>query len=298
MSDEKTKILLVDDEPLVRDELGGLLEDEGYEVITGADGEEGLQLFRSEGPDMVITDVRMPRRDGLSVALTIRQEGPGVPVSVITGHGNEAMAIRALRAGVTDFIKKPVRLEDLITALARMEAARRPADLLAELPDTVRVVSRSWTYEAGNDLQAIPIFIDTLLEQCGQGIEAMAVMELSLALRELVVNAVEHGNLGISYEEKTRALEGGSFEALLAARVAAPPYRDRRVKVVATRAERRLRFTITDQGQGFDWVAMPDPSEVPDLLSLHGRGVLLSRLSVDSLRFNEAGNEVTIEKLV
>jgi DNA-binding response OmpR family regulator len=298
VSDKKTKILLIDDESLVRDELGGLLEDEGYEVITGADGEEGLQLFRSEGPDMVITDVRMPRRDGLSVALTIRQEDPGVPVSVITGHGSEATAIRALRAGVTDFIKKPVRLEDLIAALARMEASRRPAEQLAGLPDTVRVVARSWTYEAGNDLLAIPIFIDTMLEQCGQGIEGMAVMELSLALRELVVNAVEHGNLGITYEEKTRALESGAFEALLAERVGAPPYRDRQVKVVATRAERRLLFTITDQGQGFDWLALPDPSEVPDLLSLHGRGVLLSRLSVDSLHFNEAGNEVTIEKLV
>ena len=62
------RILLIDDEPLVRDELGGLLEDEGYEVITAEDGSVGLELFRKEAPDMVISDVRMPQTDGLTVA--------------------------------------------------------------------------------------------------------------------------------------------------------------------------------------------------------------------------------------
>jgi CheY-like chemotaxis protein/anti-sigma regulatory factor (Ser/Thr protein kinase) len=295
----KTKILLIDDEQLVRDELGGLLEDEGYEVIRGADGEEGLELFRSESPDMVITDVRMPRRDGLSVALTIRQEEPGVPVAVITGHGNEAIAIEALRAGVTDFIKKPVHLEDLIASLARMEAARRPAELArAGMPGSVRLLTRAWTYELDNDLRAIPRFVDAMLEQCCKGIDRVAVMELSLALRELVFNAVEHGSLGLTYEEKTAALEAGSLDDLLASRARAEPYRDRRVTVAARRGEEALAFTITDQGRGFDWRALPDPSAVPDLFAIHGRGVLLSRLSVDSLTFNQAGNQVKVVKLL
>lgn len=294
----KTKILLIDDEPLVRDELGGILEDEGYEVICGADGEEGLTLFRDKSPDMVITDIRMPRRDGLSVTGAIRREDPGVPVAVITGHGTEAMAIEALRTGVTDFIKKPVRLDDLIAALARMEAARRPVELqMAELPSSVQMVEHAWTYSLATDRDAIPQFVDALLKRCAAGMDRSMVLEISLCLRELVLNAVEHGNLGLTYEEKTLALEEGDLEDLLDKRSRLPEYADRRVTVTARRQERRLVIQIADQGAGFDWRSLPDPTDTPNLLDMHGRGILLARLSVDALEYNESGNEATVTKL-
>lgn len=294
----KTKILLIDDEPLVRDELGGLLRDENYEVSTAGDGEEGLALFRTSQPDMVITDVRMPRRDGLSVAVTIRREDPTVPVTVITGHGSEAMAIEALRAGVTDFIKKPVRLDDLIAALARMEAARcPPATERDELPGSVELREQAWSYDVSNDPSAIPRFVDHLLRRCAAGLDRTDVLELSLALRELILNAVEHGNLGLTYEEKTHALESGTMERLLRERAGQAQLAGRRVTVTARRQERRLIVHVADEGEGFDWRALPDPTDVPNLLSTHGRGILLARLSVDTLTFNERGNAVTVEKL-
>jgi DNA-binding response OmpR family regulator len=294
----RTRILLVDDEPLVREELGALLADEGYEVITAGDGEEGISLFRKEAPDLVITDVRMPRRDGLSLAMIIKQEDPSVPVTVITGHGTEAMAIEALRAGVTDFIKKPVRLDDLIAALSRMEAARVPASLGAgELPAAVELVSHLWTYRLKNDREAIPPFVDGLLRRSTVGLDRMQALELSLALRELVLNAVEHGNLELTYEEKTRALENGTLDALLAERAAKQPYCDRTVMVLVERHERRLSITVRDQGRGFDWKKLPDPNDPMNLLAAHGRGVLLARLSVDALHYSEKGDEVTVVKL-
>jgi CheY-like chemotaxis protein/anti-sigma regulatory factor (Ser/Thr protein kinase) len=294
----KTKILLIDDEALVRDELGGLLRDESYEVFTAGDGEEGLALFRSSQPDMVITDVRMPRRDGLSVAVTIRREDPTVPVTVITGHGSEAMVIEALRAGVTDFIKKPVRLDDLIASLARMEAARcPPGPERDELPASVELWEQAWSYNVSNDPAVIPRFVDHLLRCCAAGLDRTDTLELSLALRELILNAVEHGNLGLTYEEKTHALERGTMERLLRERAGQAQLAGRRVTVIARRLERRLIVHVADEGEGFDWRALPDPTDVPNLLSTHGRGILLARLSVDSLTFNERGNEVTVEKL-
>jgi YesN/AraC family two-component response regulator len=292
-----TKILLVDDEPLTRDELGGLLQDEGYEVHTAADGDQGLKLFRHEHPDLVITDVRMPRRDGLSLVCAIRREDPYVPIAVITGHGTEAMVIEALRMGINDFIKKPVRVKDLTAALQRLEAARRPLEQKhAEMPSAVKLVAHSWTYELQNDLEAIPFFVDTMLKHCASGIDRVDLLELSLCLRELILNSVEHGNLGLSYEEKTQALEAGTFDELLEERAQREDLRDRRVTVKVSRQDNRLMFDIIDQGEGFDWRALPDPTDPPNLLSIHGRGVLLARLSVDSLRYNEKGNQVTIEK--
>ncbi|HQK16562.1 MAG TPA: response regulator, partial [Polyangiaceae bacterium] len=200
---QSLKVLLIDDEALVRDELGGLLMDEGYQLMTAPDGESGLASFRDNAPDMVITDVRMPRRDGLSVAMTIRQQAPTTPITVITGHGNEAMVLEALRAGVTDFIKKPVRFEDLINALERMEAALRLARTQgADLPAAVSVKERTWVYELENDLSAIPLFVDVLLREVGALAHPRVASELSLALRELLINAIEHGNLQLTYEEK------------------------------------------------------------------------------------------------
>jgi DNA-binding response OmpR family regulator len=293
----QAKILLVDDEPLVREELGALLEEEGYLVVRGSDGEEGLALFRREQPDMVISDVRMPRRDGLSLAMTIRKEDPSVPVTVITGHGTESMAIQALRAGVTDFIKKPVRLEDLSAALQRMEAVRRPAGLSpAELPDTVELVESAWTYRLQNDLAAIPHFVDVLLRRCGAGLDRSGLLEMSLAVREVLTNAVEHGNLELTYQEKTHALESGTLDGVLRERAARPELSRRRITVTVVRKERRLDITISDEGPGFDWTGLPDPSDPQNLLSAHGRGVLLARLSVDSMVYSGRGNQVTLSK--
>jgi DNA-binding response OmpR family regulator len=291
----KAKILLIDDEALVREELGALLQDEGYEVITGADGEEGLALFRVARPDMVITDVRMPRRDGLSVAMTIRAEDPSVPVTVITGHGTESMAIEALRAGVNDFIKKPVRLDDLTAALQRMQAARQPPGL-TELPPSVVLVEHRWTYRLENNLEIIPNFVDVLLKHTAVGMDRTAVLELGLALRETILNAVEHGNLGLSYREKSQALENGTLDDLLRERSQRPELEQRRVTVSAQRTHHSLTVQISDEGQGFAWRDLPDPTDTVNLLSTHGRGVLLARLSVDSLTYNERGNGVTIIK--
>ncbi|MCC6746117.1 MAG: response regulator [Deltaproteobacteria bacterium] len=293
----KRRILLVDDEPLVREELGALLVEEGYDVTTASDGEEGLDLFRAETPDMVISDIRMPRRDGLAVALVIRAEAPDVPVTVITGHGTESMAIQALRAGVTDFIKKPVRLDDLSAALNRMEDSLRLArHESVGMPGSVRQLERSWLYQLGNDLEAIAPFVDQLLRQCAAGFEKGSVTELSLALRELLLNAMEHGNLGLSYEDKSRALEAGALDRLLADRLKQPAYRDRRTTVSARRRDDELELEVTDEGNGFDWQSLPDPTDPANFLSDHGRGVLLARLSVDEIAYNERGNRVTVRK--
>ena len=297
----KVKLLLVDDEQLVRDELGGILEDEGYDVITGSDGQEGMELFRSEQPDMVITDIRMPRRDGLWLAMTIKQEAPDVPITVVTGHGTEAMAIDALRAGVTDFLKKPVRMEDLSGALTRMEAALHLATDVhqqAGMPESVQVAERSWRYLLNNDMDVIPEFVDFLLKHSTKGLDSQSEMELNIALRELILNAMEHGNLGLSYEAKSQALEEGSLEQVLAQRAALPEYVERRVTVDATRRERELTICITDMGEGFDWHNLADPQDPKNLLSSHGRGVLLARMSVDDLSFNPKGNQVTIIKTI
>ena len=298
MASEASRILLVDDELLVREELGAILEELGYAVITAADGEEGLELFRRERPDMVITDVRMPRRDGLSLAMTIRSEAPAVPVTIITGHGTEDMAIKALRAGVTDFVKKPVRLEDLNAALARMDAALMGPSHEPELPrpEAVELVELLWSYRLENDLGTVPAFVDLLVHRCGAGLPPTGAMELSLALRELLINAVEHGNLGVTFDEKTRALEAGEMVELIHQRSSEPQRAARRVTVRAHVFEGTISIQVADEGEGFDPDSLADPLDLTRQLAPNGRGLLLARMSVDTLEYNDIGNLVTITK--
>lgn len=294
----KQTVLLVDDEPVVREELGGFLEDEGFLVITAGDGEEGLAVFRKHRPDLVITDAKMPRREGLDLARAILAEDPNVPITMITGHGSEAMAISALRLGITDFIKKPVQIADLMTALDRMKSAARTAlertDVGVALPPSVRLLRRTHRYEVGNDVTEIPSFVKVLVNDMAAGLDNRRRDGLQLALREVLLNAVEHGNLEVSYEEKTQATEMGTLDELLSERVRDSRLIGRKVVVEATRTEDEIQVEVADQGEGFDWRGIPDPTDPANLLLGHGRGVLLAHLSVDEMGFNETGNQVTL----
>jgi anti-sigma regulatory factor (Ser/Thr protein kinase) len=154
------------------------------------------------------------------------------------------------------------------------------------------------TYRLENDLKTIPLFVDSMLSSCAAGVAGSVMLELKLAVRELIINAVEHGNLELTYEEKEQAVESGELEQVLCRRRQDARLSGRQVVVQAHREGRRLTIEIADEGGGFDWRALPDPDDPVYLFSTHGRGVLLARLSVDSLAYNEAGNRVSVVKLL
>ena len=106
MTDEM--ILLVEDDAAVRLSFQSYLEDSGYRVLPAGDGEQGIGLFRQHHPDLCITDLRMPKMDGLEVLRLIRQEAPDLPVIVVSGAGTLADSVEALRLGAWDYLIKPV----------------------------------------------------------------------------------------------------------------------------------------------------------------------------------------------
>lgn len=107
------KILIVDDELNMRLVLAAMLKREGYEVASAADGSEALQILKSGRIAAVITDLKMPRIDGMELLNRVSQEYPEVPVIMITAHGTVATAVEALKKGALDYITKPFELEDL-----------------------------------------------------------------------------------------------------------------------------------------------------------------------------------------
>ena len=113
------KLLLIDDEEGIRTVLGLYLEDEGYQVLTAASGEQGLELFRREKPPIVLTDIKMPGMGGVDLLRRIKQESPDTEVIMITGHGDMVLAIQSPKHEATDFITKPINEDVLDIALKR-----------------------------------------------------------------------------------------------------------------------------------------------------------------------------------
>ena len=115
----KFRILVIDDEKNIREGLQMALEDDGYEVLTAADGTAGLQKALSDVVDLIITDLRMPGIGGQELLRRVTSETPGVPVIVLTGHGTVETAVEAMRMGAYDFLTKPLDLDRLSLLVKR-----------------------------------------------------------------------------------------------------------------------------------------------------------------------------------
>lgn len=107
-------ILIVDDEESILQSLTGILQDEGYDVITAESGESCLSLIEQELPDLVLLDIWLPGIDGLETLKQIKSRQADIPVVIISGHGTVESAVRATKLGAFDFIEKPLSLEKVV----------------------------------------------------------------------------------------------------------------------------------------------------------------------------------------
>jgi two-component system, OmpR family, response regulator MprA len=132
------RILVVDDEPAVRESLVSSLTFEGYETIEASDGVEALEQVEKEKPDLVVLDVLMPRLDGLTACRRLRTSGSNVPVLMLTARDMVGDRVSGLDAGADDYLVKPFELDEL---LARIRALLRRSTLSSprEVNDEVMV---------------------------------------------------------------------------------------------------------------------------------------------------------------
>ncbi len=163
-----SKVLLIDDEEANVRVLAISLRSDGYEVVTAYSGEEGLDVFDRELPDIVVTDIKMPGMDGIDVLKNIKERSPETEVIIITGHGDIDNAIEALKHGASDFINKPVRDEAISLALERAEEKLRIKEKLKKYTENLeREVER-----ATSELRRKSNFLEKLIKTSEEGIVA------------------------------------------------------------------------------------------------------------------------------
>ncbi len=121
----KEVILIVDDEEGIRESLSGIFEDEGYEVVTAASGEEALDIIKENMPYILLLDVWLPGMDGLETLSKVKELDNEIPVIIISGHGNIELAVKAIRLGAYDFLEKPLSLEKVLIVTKRALEKKR-----------------------------------------------------------------------------------------------------------------------------------------------------------------------------
>lgn len=255
------KVLLVDDEPHVTEILSRILSQSNLETLSASSGEEALHILRNHKVDLVITDILMPGMNGLELIDKLKTLHPAMPVIVLTAHGDFFVAKEALNRGAFYFLTKPFNKPTIIKIA---EKALRLPRLSSEKQCVIPFANQSLTYRIPSELRMVPAIGYQVMRACeDMGFAGKATnFAIPLAVDELLVNAIKHGNG--SDPAKTISVDAGiSHEA--------------------------FTLAVEDQGNGFDYGALPAEFSEDNLLAEEGRGIMMVRYYTDELRFENGG---------
>ncbi|OLT13989.1 DNA-binding response regulator [Actinomadura sp. CNU-125] len=189
------RILIVDDEPAVRDALAGSLEFEGYRTAGAADGVAALDAVARERPDLVVLDVLMPRMDGLTACRRLRALGESVPVLMLTARDMVGDRVTGLDAGADDYLAKPFELDEL---LARVRALLRRSRMRAD---------------AGTARDDVLVFDDLRMDTATREVtRAGRPLELTRTEYMLLETFLAHPRQVLTREQILKAVWGFDFE--------------------------------------------------------------------------------------
>ncbi|MDG2127312.1 MAG: response regulator [Fuerstiella sp.] len=288
-------ILVVDDSATDRTRIAGLLSRmDGYQVLTAAGGAEAKTMLRATSIDLVLTDLQMPEVDGLELVRDMQRDHADVPVVLMTGTGSEEIAVQAMKAGAANYVNKMSRPQWLRENIERVLASQGEIQAYKEL---LRNLCRDeYEFLLVND-RSLMTSTARFLRQAAQSTGMYAdndLPRLGIAMEEALLNACLHGNLEL--DSVLREGDDNRFNELAKERAGRRPWMDRRVTVRASISPKQFKVEITDDGPGFDPSTLPDPTDPENLLKPHGRGIMMIRLFLDKVQWNERGNRVTMVK--
>lgn len=291
-----SKFLVVDDSAVSRRIVGHLLE-KSFEctVMYANDGVEAVECLESGGPfDVILSDLRMPRMDGLALLAVVRERFARQPVIILTAYGSEEIASLAIHGGAASYVPKlmvPSRLAHVVQTVLTAGTRRKVRSHLAE-----HLVCQELEFNLSNERELITAVVAELQEigQASGAFDEQQLTRIGVALEESLSNAMIHGNLEVSSE--LRDQDDNAYELMIRARKETPPYRDRRIRIHGRFTPSEARFVIADDGPGFDVSAVPDVMDPENFLKPSGRGLLLIRSFMDEVIHNSRGNAITLIK--
>jgi DNA-binding response OmpR family regulator len=286
-----TKILAVDDEFVNLMIIEETLSQDGYTIVTADDGESAWQKMHEQTFDLIILDRVMPRLDGLELLKRIKAnpQWQAMPVIMQTAAGTQQQVLEGIEAGAYYYLTKPYKpkvLSTLVkTVVTELTEKIRLAEASSQLFGMLALFERGeLRFRTLDEARSIAAGFGALCRQISPSAD--------VGLLELLINSVEHGNLGITYDEKSTLRMEDRWEQEVEQRLKAEPWASRSTTVRYSRSEAGIELTITDEGDGFDWQRYLtfDPDRAFDS---HGRGIAMANLmSFSSLEYQGKGNVV------
>jgi len=284
-------LLLVDDEPDNLDLLEGMLARTKHQTTRAENGRIALDMLLAEPErfDAVLLDRMMPEMDGIAVLQKMKADPrlERIPVILQTAAGNTQQISEGLAAGAYYYLVKPFDRAQLLPivegAISNHQQMREMRTKLSEANPLGMIVSGRFRFKTLDEARELAAWLARANGDPGP---------VAYGLHELLINAVEHGNLGLGYKAKCAALKAGRLDDELAQRAADPVLGNRHVTVDVARDEQTVTYTIYDEGDGFDYHQF-ERADSNRLLDPNGRGIMIARdLSFDEVVYLGNGNTV------
>ncbi|MDP3290163.1 MAG: response regulator [Methyloversatilis sp.] len=289
----KVRILVVDDEPFNLEIIREYLDAPGFELTMAHDGVEAWALLEDVERefDLLVLDRMMPRLDGMEVLRRVQRTPRlrGLPVIMQTAAATPDQVREGLEAGARYYLTKPYEPDALLAIIkSALDEVRRTREIQLQVDDMRRAMCALTRAEFEFATLQQATELSTLAS-----LAAPQPENIVMGLSELLINAVEHGNLGITYAEKSRLRMEDRWQEEVERRLQLPQNAGKRARLTVERSATEVRFTVSDEGRGFDYTRYLDfdPERAFDP---NGRGIAMARqLSFTRLDYIGSGNVVS-----
>ncbi len=280
-----TNILIVDDTDVDLILMERLLNAPEYTIVTAGDGLQALGKVDEWSIELILTDLQMPKMDGLQLVREVRKQHPHIPVILTTGQGSEDIAAEALLAGASSYIPKKqlgAMLHSTVKEVLDILHGEQSFDELVPCSSGSR-----FKYELNSDPTLLPKFVDL----CQVMLRSMTALDrtdrlrIAIAVDQALSNAFYRGNLELGSHHRVDSREFAISE-LVEERLNAGDFSDRKINILCEINKSQFAIRIADDGPGFDTSSVGSWGE-PSL-----RGIILMKSFMDAVNYNDKGNVV------
>ncbi len=290
---KKLNILLIDDDKEILDYLKEYFELNNYNTYIAETGYKGIDLYKKKEIDIVITDLILPDIDGVEVIKIIKEINKDTFIFAITGTTDKKLIKEVMEKGASDLIRKPFSIKKLKYLFKKVEnyyLSFKKRDISSFIQWDKKHI------RINNDITIVTKVVDYIFENCV--INYKNEIFLKIALQEIIINAIEHGNLKISHEDKKNLILNDTYLEFVINRANDKKYKNTYVDIYVFSNNDYLKIIVKDMGDGFDYTSIPDPEDPDNFFKEFGRGIFIAKNAFDKIEFNDIGNKVILYKFV
>lgn len=295
---QSTGVLVVDDDPGSLKLIKRHLESEDYTVFTASNGAKGFEILQQHKKNIyvILLDRIMPKMNGIQFIkkLKANKSIANIPVIMQTAASLQTQIAEGIAAGAYYYLTKPYTKEALLSITrsaisSYAETKSLHQDLLTYKTRLHLVKESFFEVSTLDDIRYLATFLANFYPQSERVVHGLS---------ELLLNAVEHGNLGISYEEKSKLMLKNTWLSEIQRRLSLAANKNKKVLVHYKRHPAKITLQIKDEGNGFDWHNYME-IQSDRVTHNHGRGIALAKMmSFDDIHYQGNGNEVVCTVLL